>query len=166
MEQEMYMIRGIFYRGMSHTTMPNKVKQVFFKMLGNKIGCNVTLQNSVRFDSENIEVSDGAVLNYGAQLITGGGSAKITIGENTQIGPGTIICTISHEMGDSNKRAGKRVYKDIVIGKGVWIGANATIISDVTIADGCVIGAGALVNKSTEPNGLYVGVPAKRIRDL
>lgn len=79
MEQEMYMIRGIFYRGMSHTTMPNKVKQVFFKMLGNKIGCNVTLQNSVRFDSENIEVSDGAVLNYGAQLITGGGSAKLLL---------------------------------------------------------------------------------------
>lgn len=162
----MNIIKGYFYRGISCTSMPNKVKQVFFKMLGNKIGRNVTLQNSVRFDSENIEVSDGVVLNYGAQLITGGGSAKITIGKNTQIGPGTIICTISHEMDDSNKRAGKRVYEDIAIGKGVWIGANATIISGINIADGCVIGAGALVNKSTEPNGLYVGVPAKRIRDL
>lgn len=165
-ERWMNMIRGQFYRGMSNTSMPNRVKQVFFKILGNKIGHNVTIQNCVRFDSENIEISDGVVLNYGAQLITGGGSSKITIGENTQVGPGTIICTVSHEIGDSNKRAGDRVYKDIVIEKGVWIGANSTIIFGVTIAHGCVIGAGALVNKNTEPNGLYVGVPAKRIRDL
>ena len=31
---------------------------------------------------------------------------------------------------------------------------------------GGVIGAGAVVTKSTEPNGLYLGVPAKRVRDL
>ena len=34
------------------------------------------------------------------------------------------------------------------------------------IADGCVIGAGAVVTKSTQPDGLYVGNPSKRIKDL
>ena len=36
----------------------------------------------------------------------------------------------------------------------------------VTISKGCVIGAGALVKESTEPNGLYVGCPAKRVKEL
>jgi maltose O-acetyltransferase len=36
----------------------------------------------------------------------------------------------------------------------------------VTVGDGCVIAAGAVVAKDCEPNGLYVGVPARRARDL
>jgi maltose O-acetyltransferase len=36
----------------------------------------------------------------------------------------------------------------------------------VTIAEGCIIGANTLVSDSTEPDGLYAGTPAKRVRDL
>jgi len=35
----------------------------------------------------------------------------------------------------------------------------------VTIARGCIVGANAVVNRSTEPFGLYCGVPARRVRD-
>ena len=42
----------------------------------------------------------------------------------------------------------------------------AIILPGVTIAEGCVIAAGAVVNKSTEPDGLYAGVPARRVKDL
>lgn len=72
----------------------------------------------------------------------------------------------THDIGDKTLRAGKYIQKSVIVEDGVWIGANATILPGVTIAEGCIIGAGALVNKSTEPNGLYVGVPAKRIKDL
>ena len=47
-----------------------------------------------------------------------------------------------------------------------WIGANTTIMPGVTIAKGCIIAANSLVTKYTEPNGLYVGKPAKRIKEL
>ena len=160
------MITGHFYRVLSNTSMPNFVKKKVLGFLGNDIGKSVTINNGVRFDSNNIKVDDDVLLNYGVQLITGAGSAKITIGKSTQIGPGSIICTITHAIGTSEKRAGDMLYSDVNIGKGVWIGANVTVLSGVTIGDGCVIGAGALVNKSTEPHGRYVGVPAKRIRDL
>ena len=40
------------------------------------------------------------------------------------------------------------------------------ILGGVTIAPGCVIGAGAVVTRSTERDGVYVGVPARRVRDL
>ncbi|WP_417806940.1 acyltransferase [Thioclava sp.] len=46
----------------------------------------------------------------------------------------------------------------------VWIGANCTILDDVRLAKGCVIGAGSVVSKSTEPFGIYGGVPARLIR--
>lgn len=54
----------------------------------------------------------------------------------------------------------------IVIGRGCWIGANVTIMPGVTIGDGCVIGAGSLVTNDCEPNGVYVGIPARRKKEL
>lgn len=51
------------------------------------------------------------------------------------------------------------------IGRDVYIGPGAVIFGDITIADGCYIGANAVVNKSfTEPNSVIVGVPAKVIK--
>ena len=61
---------------------------------------------------------------------------------------------------------GVGITKYIFIGDGCWIGANVTILPGIEIGTGCIIGAGALVTKNCKPNGLYVGVPAKRIRDL
>lgn len=43
-----------------------------------------------------------------------------------------------------------------------FIGLNATIRDGVTIAEGCLVAAGALIVADTEPDGLYMGVPAKR----
>ena len=50
------------------------------------------------------------------------------------------------------------------IGSDVWIGTKAVVRDGVTIGHGCVIGAGAVVTKDTEPYGIYVGVPAKLTR--
>lgn len=50
-----------------------------------------------------------------------------------------------------------------MIGNDVWIGDEVTILGGVSIANGSVIGAGALVTRDTEPYGIYVGVPAKKI---
>ncbi|MBR1536811.1 MAG: hypothetical protein IJ630_07725 [Treponema sp.] len=47
----------------------------------------------------------------------------------------------------------------------MWIGANVTILDGVTVASGCVLAAGSVVTKSTEPNGVYAGVPARRIKE-
>ncbi len=53
---------------------------------------------------------------------------------------------------------------DIVIGNDVWIGYEAVILSGVTIGDGAVIGARALVTKDVPPYTIAGGVPAKPIR--
>ncbi|HDZ8876661.1 hypothetical protein J4G66_16215 [Aeromonas dhakensis] len=52
----------------------------------------------------------------------------------------------------------------IKIGNDVWIGANAIILPGVTIGDGAVVGAGAVVTRDVPDYAIVVGVPAKVIR--
>ena len=55
--------------------------------------------------------------------------------------------------------------KAIHIGKHVIIGANSIVFPGVQLAEGCSVGAMALVNKSTQPWGIYVGNPARRVKE-
>ena len=53
----------------------------------------------------------------------------------------------------------------VIIGKHVIIGTGCTILPGVVVAEGTSVGAMSLINKSTEPWGLYYGVPCKRVSD-
>jgi chloramphenicol O-acetyltransferase type B len=52
----------------------------------------------------------------------------------------------------------------VVIGNDVWVGARAIVLSNVTIGDGAVIGAGAIVTKDVSPYAIVAGNPAQLIR--
>ena len=54
----------------------------------------------------------------------------------------------------------------IKIGNGVWIGAHATILSGVTVGNGSVIAAGAVVTKDVPERVVVAGVPAKIIKNI
>ena len=53
----------------------------------------------------------------------------------------------------------------ITLVEDVWLCGNVVVTANTTIAKGCIIGANAVVTRDTEPNGLYVGLPARRLRD-
>lgn len=110
-----------------------------------------------------IVIGEGSWLNHGVYIDTAGG---VEIGRRVGIGSHVRILTATHEIGNGRLRAGEWVTKAVRIGDGCWVGASVTILPGVTIAPGCVIGAGSLVTTDTEPDGLYVGVPARRVRDL
>ena len=59
----------------------------------------------------------------------------------------------------------KEFKRAISIGKHVIIGTSSIVFPGVFLAEGCSVGALTLVNKSTKPWGIYVGNPAKRIKD-
>lgn len=97
------------------------------------------------------------------------GYESIPFGKNVRVGPYVKILTGSHTINpDVHGRAGTNVANNllVVIQNGAWIGMGTIILPGLTVAEGCVIGAGSVVIRSTQPNGLYVGNSAKRIKDI
>jgi galactoside O-acetyltransferase len=52
-----------------------------------------------------------------------------------------------------------------VIGRGARITYHATILAGTHVADDSMVGAGSMLTKSTEPHWIYVGVPARRVKE-
>lgn len=88
----------------------------------------------------------------------------VTIGDDCFIGHGVVFINDLFEEGGP-ARGDKQKWKATSIGNNVSIGSNATILP-VNIADGTVIGAGAVVTKSISEAGVYAGNPARLVRPL
>ena len=147
---------------------PQSIRKRIFKAVGLKIGEKTIIGSGFFVDRpECVTLGTNCFINRFVHLHVGANKdTTISLGNNVFVGPDTKFVCVSHEIGSEYQRAGKNTYSSIVVEDGVWIAAGATILPGVIIAKGCVIGAGAVVTKSTEMNGLYLGVPAKRVRDL
>ena len=86
---------------------------------------------------------------------------KITIGSKVAISREAFICTASHDITKPNRPL---VTAPITICDGVWIGARAIILPGVTVGEGAVVAAGAVVTKDVEPFTVVGGNPAKFIK--
>jgi maltose O-acetyltransferase len=115
------------------------------------------------FGGPNIRIGYGTRLNRGVYIDN---NAPVEIGQWCNLAMQTMIVTATHQVGPSDRRAGPGIAYPVRIGNGCWLGARVLVLPGVTIGDGCVIAAGAVVTKDCAPNGLYVGSPARRIRDL
>ena len=88
----------------------------------------------------------------------------VTIGNHCFIGHGVMF--INDVFANGGPAYGdKSLWKKTSIGNNVSIGSNATILP-VSICDGTVIGAGAVVTKDITVPGVYAGNPARRLRDV
>lgn len=115
------------------------------------------------FGGPRISIGKDTYINAGCFFEPWG---EIIIGDGVSVGMNTIFTTIEHEIGPASRRAGEAIESTIRVGHGCWIGARVTVLSGVIIGNGCVIGAGAVVREDCAPNGVYVGIPARRVRDL
>lgn len=155
---------------------------VKFRYLKRCVGKGTIVEPETKIiNSANVQIGDGCLLKEGIYIragtegkITFGngvainafcrifGHGSVEIGEDTQIGPGTLITTTDHNFqGGLETR-----YKKVTIGKRVWIGSQVTILPGVEIGDYAVIGAGSVVNKSIPPRVVAVGVPARVIKQI
>lgn len=85
----------------------------------------------------------------------------IIFGSNIELGPGISIISSNHK--NDNLREHKK-GKPITIGNNVWIGANSTILPEVSIGNNVIIGANSLVNKDIPSNSIAVGNPCTPIK--
>lgn len=111
----------------------------------------------------NIHLDNNVYMNFDCVLLD---VCKITIGENTLIGPGVHIYTATHPLDPIIRRNGLEYGKPVVIGKDCWIGGRAIICPGVNVGNGVTIGAGSVVTKDIPDNVLVAGVPAKIIKNI
>jgi carbonic anhydrase/acetyltransferase-like protein (isoleucine patch superfamily) len=92
--------------------------------------------------------------------------ADITIGDQVRFGQDVMILTHTHRIAMKARRSGPLEALPVRVGSGAWLGARVTVLPGVTIGEGAVVAAGAVVTTDVAPNALVGGVPAKQIRAL
>ena len=128
-------------------------------------GKNVTIYPDVMFFGDGrIEIGDNVDIGNGTIIYASKAGGGITIGCNTVIAAQCYIIDMDHGI-----TSGKLIHKQqntvapVNIGNDVWLGANVTVLKGSDIGDGAVIGAKALVKGKIGTNRIAVGIPAKEI---
>lgn len=109
----------------------------------------------IRSSGQKVSIGTGTVINRGCLLYTTGG---IVIGEHVSISAGVWLVTGTHDMNDEQFADS---YTPITIGDHAWIGIRATILAGITIGEGAVVMAGAMVTHDVAPYTVVGGVPAR-----
>ncbi len=141
---------------------PEEIRELMAELTGQEIDDSFGMFPPFYTDcGKNIHIGKHVFINSGCQFQDQGG---IYIGDGALIGHSVVLATLDHDL-DPAHRAD--LYpKPIHIGKNVWIGAHATVTQGVSIGDGAVIAAGAVVTKDVLPDTVVGGVPARRIKSL
>lgn len=118
------------------------------------------------YDGCNIGIENNATLEFGSGYMNSNSKIncfnKISIGNNVAISENVIIRdSDNHDI----LYDGYEKSKPIKIGNNVWIGLNAVILKGVTIGEGSIVAAGAVVTKDVPPNCLVAGIPARVIKE-
>lgn len=169
----------IFGRGLS-IRHPQRIT------LGNKVGVDDSaLLDASSLNPTNITLGDEVIISRNCMVQAKAGS--VTIGMRTEIGPNTIISSISnidigkHALIGPNCFIGGGHYitdrpeipmmdlgwasrGPVVIGDDVWMGSGVVVLDGVRVGNGCVVGAGAVVTKNLPDYAVAVGMPAKVVR--
>lgn len=108
-----------------------------------------------------IHLGEHVFINAGCQFQDQGG---IYIGDHALIGHNVVLATLNHHQ--NPQKRGNLIPSAIRIGNRVWIGSHATVLPGVTIGDGAIIAAGAVVTRDVPENCIFGGVPAKFIKKV
>ncbi len=133
---------------------------------------------------KNIKIGSDAIIKSGAHICPCNENARVSIGARTSIGFHTFVyasssinigadCMIApfvyivdSDHGVSKHRPmnqQENVSRPIQIGDDVWIGAHSVILSGITIGQGAIIAAGAVVREDVGEYQIVGGVPAKHL---
>jgi len=181
-------LRGKLYRrvlgGLGHGCLFEKDVRLYVPrrvFLGNRVMIGEGTLLDACCDEGNIELGDDAWVSRGCILVSGSGKiqlgrsaylgyralllghAGIRIGENTLIANDVQLICGSHIFSDPSVpiRQQGADERPIVVGDDVWIAASAIVLGGVTVGDGAVVGAGAVVTKDIPPYSIALGVPAQ-----
>lgn len=119
---------------------------------GTEIGNNCYVDSYVLFSGD-CKIGNNVVLRYQSII-----ARNIIIEDDVFFTAGVKTISLDHTRSPGQKT--------LVIKKGSFFGDNVVVLGGITLAENCIFGACAFVNRDTEPNGVYVGIPARRIREV
>jgi maltose O-acetyltransferase len=108
----------------------------------------------------NIHVGKNVFINYNCVILD---VVRVTIGEETRIGPAVQIYTADHPRDPDLRRSGLESGVPVTIGSNVWIGGGAIILPGVTIGDNAIVGAGSVVTRDVPAGATVAGNPARLV---
>ena len=140
----------------------DEIREIFSKLIGKKVDDLFRVFPPFYTDfGKNIHLGKNVFINSDCKFQDQGG---IYIGDNVLIGHNVVLATLNHE--EDPKKRGNLCPSPIRIGNDVWICSNATVLPGVTIGDGAIIAAGAVVTKDVDEKSVVGGVPAKLIKKI
>lgn len=139
-----------------------EVREIISKLIGKPVDASFSMFLPFYTDcGKNITIGKNVFINSGCRFQDQGG---ITLEDGVLIGHNVVLATLNH--GFAPEERSSTYPAPIVIGKNVWIGANATVLPGVTIGANSIIAAGAVVTKDVPENVTVGGVPAKVIKTI
>lgn len=152
-----------------HRNTPGKIgvliRYIYIKSLAKKCGDNVAImQNVYFFNVDKLEIGNNVSFHPMCYIDSLG---TIIIGNNVSIAHGVSIISFNHGYNDlkipikyQNVELGR-----IFIDENVWIGAKATILPNISIGQGAIIGANCVVTHDVKENTIVGGIPNKVIKN-
>lgn len=152
----------------------NLIKIGYFSYLSNtSFGKNITIYDNVIL--QNCKLKNFIYIQDGGVIANASIGSFCSIGPNVRISPGnhpvnyisTFPAFYSTKKQCQVTFAHENAFEEsgtVIIGNDVWIGANAIIMDNITIGDGAVIAAGAIVTKDVQPYTIVGGIPAKPLK--
>jgi maltose O-acetyltransferase len=123
------------------------------------MGCFIYFYRPFQRVDQDFEIGPKSIINRRCTLDGRGG---IRIGANVSVSPQVMLITSEHGVNDPDFGVEDN---PIVIEDYAWIGSRATVLPGVTIGEGAVVAAGAVVTKDVPPYTVVGGVPAKKISE-
>lgn len=136
------------------------IRKFLYKLVGLTIGAGSRIGIGTVVDSpRNIRIGKRSIINEYCHLDGRGG---LTIGNDASISIYTKIISASHKLNSSTFE----YYPDpVIIGDNVWIGTGGIILNGTILKKNSVVGAGCVFKGVADENGVYVGSPARKIKE-
>lgn len=123
-------------------------------MPGAVIGTSCTLGQNV-FVAGGARIGDRVRIQNNVSIYDG-----VDLGDDVFCGPSAVFTNVRHPRAEVDRKA---EFRQTTVGRGVTIGANATVVCGTSIGEYAFLAAGAVVTRDVPPYGLIAGVPARRI---
>ena len=135
------------------------LKRILLRLFGCKIGKCVVIKPSVNIKypwllkiGNNVWIGENVWIDN---------LANVTLEDNTCISQGAMLLCGNHNY---KKSTFDLIVKPIKLKEGSWVGAKAVVCPGVTMEHNSILTVGSIVTSNTEPNGIYQGIPAVKVK--